>query len=105
LPLHRRHPGGDPPAEYRAQAELAARHRLRVGTLVTRCLPEVLDVWESLGGVVRELRWVRGVLAPGFDADLAVLEVDPLAAPMDEVRAMRVRLTMVGGEIVHGQAP
>src|SRR6185295_12615423 len=33
---------------YRAQAELAARHRLRVNTLVTRCLPEVLDAWEDV---------------------------------------------------------
>lgn len=43
---------------YRAQAELAARHRLRVNTLVTRSLDAVLDVWEAIGAPVRELRWV-----------------------------------------------
>ena len=43
---------------YRAQAELAARHRLRVNTLATRSLDAVLDVWEAIGTPVRELRWV-----------------------------------------------
>ena len=45
---------------YRAQAELAARHGLRVSTLVTRCLPEVLDVWEDIATrhPIRERRWV-----------------------------------------------
>jgi len=43
-----------------------------------------------------------GTLAPGRRADLAVLEADPLAAPLDELAGMPVRLTMVGGEVVHG---
>jgi predicted amidohydrolase YtcJ len=48
------------PEAYRAQVALAARHALRVNTLITRCLPEVLDVWESVTppGLVRALRWV-----------------------------------------------
>ena len=47
-------------AAYGAQAELAARHGLRVNTLVTRCLPEVLDIWEDLATryPIREQRWV-----------------------------------------------
>jgi len=208
---------------YRAQAMLAARHGLRINTLVTRCLPDVLDVWEAVDAVtpIRALRWVlvhlnvatprdlarirrlgavvttnpisylwrsaaeevaraggaadtllphrslwraripfglatdnkppdpwmalaavvgrrdmttgevlgpgerlsraqalaalttggawltfaertAGTLAPGRRADLAVLEADPLAAPLDELAGMPVRLTMVGGEVVHG---
>jgi predicted amidohydrolase YtcJ len=46
---------------YRAQAELAAAHGLRVNTLVTRCLPEVLDIWEDIATrqpTLRALRWV-----------------------------------------------
>jgi predicted amidohydrolase YtcJ len=210
------------PAAYREQAELAARHGLRVSTLVTRCLPEVLDVWEDVARrhPVRELRWVlvhlnaatpaqlarirrlgavattnpisylyrsagdevarlggaaeqllphrslarrripfgiatdnkpadpwvafvavvarrdmrtglvvgegerltraqalaalttggafvtfaereRGRLAPGWAADLAVLEHDPLTAPLEALAGQTARLTMVGGEIVH----
>ena len=210
------------PEAYREQAELAARHGLRVNTLVTRCLPEVLDVWEEvarrhpihdrrwvlvhlnaatpeqlarirrlgavattnpisylyrsagdevarLGGAAdqllphrslarhripfglatdnkpadpwaafaavvarRDMRtglvvgererltrgqalaaltrggaWVtfverdRGRLAPGWAADLAVLEHDPLKAPLENLVGQTARLTMVGGEIVH----
>lgn len=210
------------PDAYRAQSELAARHGLRVNTLVTRCLPEVLDVWEALAKrhPIRDLRWVlvhlnaatpgqlarirrlgavattnpisylyrsagdevarlggaaeqllphrslarqripfgiatdnkpadpwaafaavvarrdmrtgvvvgererltraqalvaltqggarvtfaereRGRLAPGWAADLAVLEHDPLAAPLATLVGQTARLTMVGGEIVH----
>lgn len=210
------------PAAYAAQAELAARHRLRVNTLVTRCLPEVLDAWEGLAAryPIRDLRWVlvhlnaatpaqlarirrlgvvattnpisylyrsageeaaklggpaeqllphrslarhripfgiatdnkpadpwaafaavvarrdmrtgtvvgpgerlsraqalaaltqggayvtfaereRGRLAPGWAADLAVLEHDPLTAPLETLVGQTARLTMVGGEIVH----
>ena len=48
------------PAEYAQQAELAARHGLRVNTIVTRCLPEVLDAWEAIAArwPIRDLRWV-----------------------------------------------
>ncbi len=48
------------PEAYREQAELAARHRLRVNTLVTRSLPEVLDVWEKIAQStpIADLRWV-----------------------------------------------
>jgi hypothetical protein len=211
------------PAAYHEQADLAARHGLRVNTLVTRCLPEVLDVWEAVARrhPIRDLRWVlvhlnaatpeqlqrirrlgavattnpisylyrsagdeaaklggaadqllphrslarhripfgiatdnkpadpwaafaavvarrdmrtgvvvgarerltraralaaltrggawvtfaereRGRLAPGWAADLAVLEHDPLTAPLEALVGQTARLTLVGGEVVHG---
>ena len=43
----------------------------------------------------------RGRLAPGWAADLAVLEHDPLTAPLEDLVGQTARLTMVGGEIVH----
>lgn len=46
----------------------------------------------------------RGILAPGRAADLAVLEQDPLAVPLEEIAAMTCRLTMIGGRVVHGDA-
>lgn len=48
------------PGAYGEQAALAARAGLRVSTLVTRCLPEVLDAWEAADRVapIRHLRWV-----------------------------------------------
>jgi predicted amidohydrolase YtcJ len=211
--------------DYARQAELAARHGLRVNTIVTRCLPEVLDAWEATAArwPIRELRWVlvhlhaatesqlariralgavattnpisylwrsgaaeaarvagsaetliphrslarlgipfglatdnkpanpwlafnaavdrrdmatgevlgagqrlsraqalralavggarvtfaerdRGMLAPGFAADLAVLDLDPLTAPLEELAGATARLTMVGGRMAHGDA-
>ena len=212
------------PEAYREQAALAARHGLRVNTLITRCLPEVLDIWEAVAArtPIRHLRWVlvhlnvasqealarirrlgavvttnpisylwrsgaaealragdprwlmphrgmlrhripfglatdnkpadpwlgfravverrdmasgemlgaeerltrlqalramtgggawitfaertRGVLAPGRCADLAVLDRDPLSAPLETIDRMTVRLTMVGGRLVYGRA-
>lgn len=210
------------PAAYTEQAEIAARHGLRVNTLVTRCLPEVLDAWEAVARrhPIRDLRWVlvhlnaatpeqlarirrlgvvattnpisylyrsagdevarlggaadqllphrslarhripfglatdnkpadpwvafaavvarrdmrtgavvgarerltrrqalsaltqggawvtfaereRGRLAPGWAADLAVLEHDPLTAPLEALVGQTARLTVVGGEVIH----
>ena len=45
---------------YALQATLAARLGLRVNTLVTRCLPEVLEAWEAIDRAhpIRDLRWV-----------------------------------------------
>lgn len=210
------------PDAYREQVELAARSGLRVSTLVTRCLPEVLETWEAVAAhtPIRRLRWVlvhlnvatpaeldrirrlgavvttnpisylwrsgaaelgkaggaaeallphrsllarriplglatdnkppdpwlafiaavarrdmasgavlgpaerlsrlqalrtltvggawltfaereRGVLAPGRAADLAVLDRDPLRAPVEELSSVRCRMTMVDGRVVH----
>jgi predicted amidohydrolase YtcJ len=45
---------------YALQAIVAARLGLRVNTLVTRCLPDVLDIWERIARqhALRPLRWV-----------------------------------------------
>ena len=45
----------------------------------------------------------RGVLVPGRAADLAVLDCDPLTAPLHELAETTARLTMVGGQVVHGE--
>jgi predicted amidohydrolase YtcJ len=59
--------------EYAAQAALAARLGLRVNTLVTRCLPEVLDVWEKIAAQtpIAPLRWVLVHLAAATPDQLA----------------------------------
>ncbi len=41
-----------------------------------------------------------GRLRTGGPADLVVVEPDPLRAPPDELHTARVRLTMIGGEVV-----
>ncbi|GAA4055180.1 amidohydrolase [Agromyces indicus] len=47
---------------------------------------------DGAGTVVRE----------GMTADLAVVELDPVAASVDDLRRMPVALTMLGGRITHG---
>jgi predicted amidohydrolase YtcJ len=46
----------------------------------------------------------RGRLAPGYLADLAVLDRDPLVTALDELEGLTCRLTVVGGQAVHGDA-
>jgi predicted amidohydrolase YtcJ len=45
---------------------------------------------------------VKGTLAPGAYADLAVLSADYFAVPPDEIRGIEAVLTVMGGSIVHG---
>ncbi len=47
---------------------------------------------------------LKGQLAPGYLADLVVLDQDPWETPPEEISRIAVRLTMVGGRIVHGEA-
>jgi predicted amidohydrolase YtcJ len=47
---------------------------------------------------------LKGQLSPGFLADLVVLDQDPWKTPPEEISQIGVRLTMVGGRIVHGYA-
>lgn len=44
----------------------------------------------------------QGRLLPGYDADLAAWDTDPLACGPDELRTMACVRTMVGGETVYG---
>jgi predicted amidohydrolase YtcJ len=64
------------PEAYREQAELAARHGLRVGTLVTRNLPPVLGVWEEIARKtpIAHLRWVAVHLHAATSEQLARLK-------------------------------
>lgn len=44
---------------------------------------------------------VKGRIAPGFLADLVVVDRNPLEVPGAELKDLRVELTVVGGRIVH----
>jgi predicted amidohydrolase YtcJ len=46
----------------------------------------------------------RGMLAPGKLADLAVLDRDPLTAPLESLHELSCSLTMVGGRVIHSDA-
>ena len=75
------------PESYREQAELAAAHGLRVNTLVTRGLPEVLDVWSAIAArrPIAPLRWVLvhvAVAAPEHIARMRALGVGATTNPI-----------------------
>lgn len=46
---------------------------------------------------------VKGTLAPGQYADLAVLSADLMAVAPEEIRRINSVMTMVGGKVVHGE--
>ncbi|MBS7539053.1 amidohydrolase [Ancylobacter lacus] len=43
----------------------------------------------------------KGPLKPGYAADVVVLSHDPTAVPLEDIRAISARLTIVDGRIVH----
>ncbi|MBA2516293.1 MAG: amidohydrolase [Solirubrobacterales bacterium] len=68
---------------------------------------QAIDVETALRAMIQGPAWLahdehrRGLLVPGFDADLVVLDRDPLDCPADELSEIRVEATMVAGEWTH----
>ena len=66
-----------------------------------------LDRMQALATMTRNGAWLsfeegeKGVLAPGYLADLAVLSDDPLTVPDDDLPQLHALLTLVGGKVVH----
>jgi predicted amidohydrolase YtcJ len=42
----------------------------------------------------------KGIIAPGMYADLIVLDADPTAAPPEEIEKIKVKMTILNGEVV-----
>jgi predicted amidohydrolase YtcJ len=88
-----------------AFAAVVARRDMRTNIVVgpgerlTRA--QALAALTCGGAAVTFAERERGRLAPGWAADLAVLEHDPLTAPLEDLVGQTARLTMVGGDIVH----
>jgi predicted amidohydrolase YtcJ len=88
-----------------AFAAIVARRDMRTGVVVGP--GQRLSRAQALAALTRGGAWVtfsereRGRLAPGWAADLAVLEHDPLSAPLEALVGQTARLTVVGGQIVH----
>ena len=72
---------------------------------------QALTVDEAVAGFTRGAAyaagWERrlGRLAPGYLADLVVLDDDPFTCPPDRIATIGVVATMVGGRWVHGRPP
>ena len=72
---------------------------------------QALGVEEALIATCVNPAWLayderrRGKLVPGYVADLVVLDRDPVAVPAEELSAVQVVATMVGGRWVHNPPP
>ena len=88
-----------------AFAAVVARRDMRTNVVVgpgeRLSRAQALTALTRGGAAVTFAERERGRLAPGWAADLAVLEQDPLTAPLDELIGLTTRLTMVGGDVVH----
>ncbi|GAA1957133.1 amidohydrolase [Amycolatopsis minnesotensis] len=62
---------------------------------------EALRLWTIGPAWMENAEGVKGALAPGRLADLAVLDGDPVTAPGPELLGLRSVLTVVGGRVVH----
>jgi predicted amidohydrolase YtcJ len=63
---------------------------------------EALALYTRNGAYLSFAEHERGMLRPGMLADWIALSVDPLTADPDQVHEARVRMTAVGGAVVHG---
>ncbi len=82
------------------------------GTLAAGAAVECMrcegDVWRALGMFTtgaaysdfREGR--KGVVAPGAQADLIVVDRDPTAIAPEEVRRVKAQATILAGDVAHG---
>ena len=72
---------------------------------------QALTLWEAIEASTATPAWLahgerrRGKLIPGHLADLVVLDRDPFACPTDELDAIQVVATMVGGRWLHNPPP
>jgi predicted amidohydrolase YtcJ len=70
-----------------------------------------LGIEEALRAATVNPAWLsrderrRGKLLPGYQADLVVLDRDPVACEPEELRELQVVATMVGGRWVHNPPP
>ncbi len=83
------------------------RPLLGVHAAVNHSRPEErLDVPEALALFARGVAYAahhedrRGLVAPGFDADLTIVDRDPLAVAPSELASLAVRMTVVRGRTV-----
>jgi predicted amidohydrolase YtcJ len=84
---------------------------IRAGVLRDWHAEQRLSVEQALEATTVTPAWLageerrRGKLLPGFLADLAVLDRDPVACPAEELADVRVVASMVAGRWVHNPPP
>jgi predicted amidohydrolase YtcJ len=71
----------------------------RLGDAQAVSTAEALSLHTRAGAAAAGLDTVLGSIEPGWLADLVLLDADPLATPPEEVASIKVRATIVGGEV------
>jgi len=66
---------------------------------------EALRSWTQVGAYAAFEEDKKGTLAPGKLADLVMLSADIMRVPPPEILKTRVRMTVLGGEIVYSDTP
>jgi predicted amidohydrolase YtcJ len=66
--------------------------------------PEALALFTSWAAWAAFEEDRRGRVAPGYEADLTILDADPMTAAASEIPKIRPVATIVGGRFVHGEA-
>ena len=94
-----------PPSMFHAMWASLVRRERTSGRVIGP--QQKLDRMQALATMTRNGAWLsfeegeKGVLAPGYLADLAVLSDDPLTLPDDDLPQLHALLTLVGGKVVH----
>lgn len=65
---------------------------------------EALHAYTAAGAWLTREEGEKGPLAPGFLADLAVLDRDYFGCPEEEIKAVQVDLTVIGGRVAYRRA-
>jgi predicted amidohydrolase YtcJ len=63
---------------------------------------EALSLYTSRAAYASFEEETRGTITKGKRADLVILEQDPRAVKPDEIRNIKVKMTMIGGEVRYG---
>jgi predicted amidohydrolase YtcJ len=66
---------------------------------------EALYAYSVAGAWLSREERFKGPLAPGYFADLAVLDRDYFSCPEEEIAAIQVDATILGGEVVYARDP
>src|SRR3546814_18955526 len=62
-----------------------------------------LRLWTQGSAWLSGERDVKGTLAPGQYADLAILSADLMSVPTEEIRRINTVMTMVGDKVVYAE--
>jgi len=65
---------------------------------------EALRLWTMGSSCFSSEECLKGVLAPGQLADLALLSADYFSIPAEDIKRLEAVLTVVGGKVVHANA-